>query len=239
MKTENYFLALNQADSLEMSFNVFAQYGRSIGFECMAYSMLSAHKTSKSPRNVIFSNFPDNWSKRYSQQNYLYYDPIFVKAMSTNVPFCWHELKNETLSDYQQKILSEAFEFGLVDGIALGSHFFKDQVCCISVGTDKPTEFNKSQQLAQFLYFSVLLHEKVSAFIATQVNYQLTIKEQDVLLWAVEGLTDNEIADKLIISVNTVRYHWKNIFSKLGVKNKVHAVAKALLSGVIHPQKIN
>ncbi len=53
-----------------------------------------------------------------------------------------------------------------------------------------------------------------------QVNHQkLTIREIEVLGLIMQGLTTQEIAEKLFISYETVRSHRKNILEKSGAKN--------------------
>lgn len=44
-----------------------------------------------------------------------------------------------------------------------------------------------------------------------------------------------EIADELFVSLNTVRYHMKNIYTKLGVNKKTQAIAKAKELNLIQP----
>lgn len=56
----------------------------------------------------------------------------------------------------------------------------------------------------------------------------LTVREREVLQWMVHGLNNTEIADHLIVSVSTVKYHISNILSKLGVDNRVAAVTIAI-----------
>ena len=41
------------------------------------------------------------------------------------------------------------------------------------------------------------------------------------------GLTNREIAEKLIISPETVKKHTRNIYRKLGASNRTQAVARA------------
>ena len=41
------------------------------------------------------------------------------------------------------------------------------------------------------------------------------------------GLKNKEIAEQLVVSLNTVLYHNKNIYSKLGVNKRTLAVTKA------------
>jgi NarL family two-component system response regulator LiaR len=53
---------------------------------------------------------------------------------------------------------------------------------------------------------------------------ELTERERDVLKGMVDGLNNNEIAEKLFISLGTVKFHISNIFQKLGVDSRVEAV---------------
>jgi LuxR family maltose regulon positive regulatory protein len=55
----------------------------------------------------------------------------------------------------------------------------------------------------------------------------LTARELEVLHLIAEGLTYNEIADQILVSLNTVRTHVKNIYSKLVVHKRSQAIAKA------------
>jgi NarL family two-component system response regulator LiaR len=57
---------------------------------------------------------------------------------------------------------------------------------------------------------------------------ELTERERDVLKGMVEGLNNNEIAEKLVISLGTVKFHISNIFQKLGVDSRVEAVKMAI-----------
>ncbi len=57
---------------------------------------------------------------------------------------------------------------------------------------------------------------------------ELTERERDVLKAMVEGLNNQEIAKKLIISLGTVKFHISNIFQKLGINNRVEAVKMAI-----------
>jgi LuxR family transcriptional regulator, maltose regulon positive regulatory protein len=55
----------------------------------------------------------------------------------------------------------------------------------------------------------------------------LTERELQVLRLIAAGLTNREIADQLVISVETVKKHSGNIFGKLGAGNRTEAVARA------------
>ena len=57
---------------------------------------------------------------------------------------------------------------------------------------------------------------------------ELTDREREVLKLMVEGLNNTEIAERLFVSLSTVKYHISNILSKLQVDNRVAAVTLAL-----------
>lgn len=61
----------------------------------------------------------------------------------------------------------------------------------------------------------------------------LTAREQELLAALSLGRTNAQIAGDLDISLNTVKFHLKNLFSKLNVKNRAQAVACYLKT---HPQ---
>ncbi|GHO72333.1 LuxR family transcriptional regulator [Ktedonobacter sp. SOSP1-85] len=55
----------------------------------------------------------------------------------------------------------------------------------------------------------------------------LTAREQEVLHLLAQGTTNQEIADRLVISFATAKKHVANILSKLGAENRVQAIARA------------
>jgi len=72
-----------------------------------------------------------------------------------------------------------------------------------------------------------LINNKDNQILKQTKSFDLTERENDVLLLIAKGYTNTKIADTLFVSVNTVKYHTKNIFIKLDVKNRIEAVQKA------------
>ena len=80
---------------------------------------------------------------------------------------------------------------------------------------------------------STLAPEAAEALIAATrrrpgIGSDLTDRELETLTLVVQGLSNSEIADRLVISVRTVTFHLTNIFTKLGAGNRVEAVTIAL-----------
>jgi len=65
------------------------------------------------------------------------------------------------------------------------------------------------------------------------VSENLTARELELLELVGEGFSNRAISEQLTISTNTVKYHLKNIFQKLGAQNRAEAVANAIRAGIL------
>jgi DNA-binding NarL/FixJ family response regulator len=65
-------------------------------------------------------------------------------------------------------------------------------------------------------------------------NYaELTVREKEILMKLVEGYSFKSIADSVFISIETVRFHFRNIYKKLHVHSQSEAVAKAIREKIV------
>lgn len=64
---------------------------------------------------------------------------------------------------------------------------------------------------------------------------QLSLREVEVLSLIDQGLTNQQIADKLSVAASTVKTHINNIYGKLGVKTRVQAINRARELNLIKP----
>jgi DNA-binding NarL/FixJ family response regulator len=86
---------------------------------------------------------------------------------------------------------------------------------------------------------SLIARQVITVFQQTQgktvevAETELSSREKEVLTSLADGNNYQEIAERLFISVDTVRHHIKNIYKKLHVHSQSEAVAKAIRRGLI------
>jgi DNA-binding NarL/FixJ family response regulator len=133
-------------------------------------------------------------------------------------------LKSEMPSQIIQSIVSVAN-----DGGALGQHASKILIEKIA----QPSSFVAPPK-SRVLITSAEL-EMLQAPISDQSteNANLTPRELEVLKVVQNGIVTKRVADILNISAFTVNQHLRNIYSKLGVRNKMEAVKAARHLGVL------
>jgi LuxR family maltose regulon positive regulatory protein len=130
------------------------------------------------------------------------YHPLFAEVMRiylrTEEPEMLPELYRRASAWYQQHDLSE-------EGRAYAARY-----AALASNIDAPIVTGNS-----------------SATPHTPLLDPLSAREQEVLHMLAEGLSNQQIADQLIISLHTVKLHVKHILAKLAVSNRTQAVARA------------
>jgi DNA-binding NarL/FixJ family response regulator len=71
------------------------------------------------------------------------------------------------------------------------------------------------------------------ASVAQAVRPTLTPRESEVLAMVAQGLSNSEVGAHLTIGESTVKTHLANVFEKLGVTDRTHAVTRAMALGLI------
>lgn len=76
-----------------------------------------------------------------------------------------------------------------------------------------------------YLVFPPAARKWMSGHRAAPTGPSLSAREWEVLEHLAQGLTNAQIAEAMIVSENTVKFHLQNIFQKLGVNNRTEAAA--------------
>ncbi|MGB7293877.1 MAG: response regulator transcription factor [Thermodesulfobacteriota bacterium] len=82
-------------------------------------------------------------------------------------------------------------------------------------------------------FFENSLTKRIIRKLIWRKSAEITSRENSVLHFMVQGLSDKGIANELGVSVYTIKAHVKRILKKLGVKNRTEAVALALKKGLV------
>ena len=65
----------------------------------------------------------------------------------------------------------------------------------------------------------------------------LTPRELEVMKYVVRGLSDREIGEEIHLAMDTVKYHLKQVFAKLGIHNRTRAAISLVLMGLVPPPR--
>jgi two-component system response regulator NreC len=88
--------------------------------------------------------------------------------------------------------------------------------------------------MARKLLQSYLQHDRPAT--NQQTGYEeLSEREREVMFLLVRGMSNQEIAEKLIVSPSTVQTHRAHILQKLGLENTIDLVRFAIRKGLIEP----
>jgi serine/threonine protein kinase/energy-coupling factor transporter ATP-binding protein EcfA2 len=92
----------------------------------------------------------------------------------------------------------------------------------------KATAKNPEQRYPDALAFAADFREAVGMNrTSTTMEELLTQREHEILHLIIEGLSNKEIAQKLTVTVGTVKWYVNQIYSKLGVRSRVQAIVRA------------
>ena len=106
-------------------------------------------------------------------------------------------------------------------------------ICCVHKGEI----WAPSEQLRHVL--ESLTRSSLPRLVNTTATNSLTPREQEVLRWLAEGLSNREIAERLGISQHTVKNYLFHIFDKLGVSSRLEALLHTYAPDKRRPQKIS
>jgi NarL family two-component system response regulator LiaR len=139
--------------------------------------------------------------------------PTAIRAVRTR----WPGVRVIALTSFQEKdLVQQALQAGaisyLLKNVSIDDLAHAIRAACVGQSTLAP---EATQALIQ------------AAGQGPCPGDDLTPREREVLALMVEGLTNPEIAKRLMVSVSTARAHVSSIFSKLGVSNRAEAVARA------------
>ena len=144
-------------------------------------------------------------------------------------------LMHKMTGDHEKavKSLIEAMEFAADENLLVFFLFDLNLTNDLVKEAYKTQATEKTKISKQFIDKLKLAIKKKENRIKNQANCELSNRELDTLKLIAEDLSNQEIADQLFISLNTVRTHVSHILLKLEVAKRTQAVVKAKELGII------
>ena len=203
-------------------------------FEYCAYGVRTPWPVSR-PEALMINNYPAHWRERYVRQRYVDIDPTVRRALQSDKPFVW----TPKLFASAPAFWEEARGAGLRVGWAQSSFAGASPRGMLTVARSAtplwPTERASKERRLRIL--TTVAHQRLSQLMlpaqTTRRGAILTKREVEVLQWTADGKTTLEIADLLGLSECTVRFHVRNVITKLNVANKTAAAVYAAMSGML------
>lgn len=203
-----------------------------LGFEQFAFYMLP-RDTPVEPN--IISNFPREYVKRYREEKLYLIDSVVETARHRLTPFQWRT--DLTMGENRSNIFDIARGYHISDGYSFVSHDGNNNmstlhICNLSLKEDFSERIRQNREHLQMLLLET--HQRyvetlgnAGLLFARDLKNPLSDRENEVLHWASMGKTYEEIAVILDISERTVKFHMRNVVSKLEAVNAKHAIKKA------------
>jgi DNA-binding CsgD family transcriptional regulator len=207
------------------------------GLDNIAY--LGVNMPTQTTRQFyVHSTYSNDWLNRYETEEYVSIDPIVRLGMGSMLPVDWSDIGN--LTPAQRKMFGEASEFSVGNrGLTFPLHGLHGETAIFSVTADfSQSEWNnfKRNHLRQMRIIADFFHQRIlgdSMGADFSQSLALTDRELECLKWSAEGKTYEDTGTLLGISARTVRFFLENARHKLGSLNTTHAVASAMLRGLI------
>lgn len=240
MRLPDFVHEFDEADSTQSVLTLMERAASDLGFDKFAYCALTGHdryEAGKNPPPAVAHNFPEAWHDHYFEQEYQNIDPVVLLAPEIERPFLWDSLNDAYhLEPDQRKVLEEARESGLRDGVAVPLHGPRGSVCLVTfaAGDGHPDPAAEAPKLE---FLAARFHSAYGTIGRSESERwngaPLSMRERECMQLTACGKSSYEIGMILSISENTVNYHLKNALCKLGANTRVLAVVKAIRYGLI------
>ena len=198
------------------------------------------HLKGRAQTDRFIANYPQDWRERYERKLYIHYDPVVAVGRRSRLPYFWNN--TGFISPYrkaQQKVFHEAGAYGINTGYSIPIAGNIGELGLFSVAARNEKKLLEAMNGAAHLIYvlGLQLHDHVLSLGSEEQDtapaVDLSARELECLKWAAEGLTTEQIADRMAISSATVNYHFNKIVPKFDAANRHHAAIKAVRLGLI------
>ena len=211
----------------------------SLGFGTFGYATANYHvRPDNDERMYVFTTAPPNWMKRYDQFAYVECDPRVLYSFDSALPFVWDQASQRGRNPTTDQFLADAAAHGIASGVSFPIYSVFPSRNMVTFSSSIPVIDSARRDeiirnLGEIVLFGQYFHELFMKAVVEKgltplsEGAPLSFRERQCLQLASRGLTSLEIGVKLAISDRTVNFHFSNMISKLGVRNRNEAIAKS------------
>lgn len=239
---------IQSAPTQEAAFGRFNTAMLDYGYDSNVYTLLTDHPSiGEKSTHGLAASYPQDWLEFYNARRYQNVDPVWQRLLQSTAPFFWGDVLDRLrgsrdIADEQKtrslRMMEEAAEAGVADGIGISYVSPLGEMAAVGLSRTRGVKERRYEDMAEVFLLATVLHEKYMSFYQRPQVRPLTPREREVLLWAAENKSDTDIGHILGVTPATVRFHWKNIFAKLGVNGRLPAVIRAIQLRLVVPQLI-
>jgi len=230
-------LRLHDCASADHLHAAVTRLSESLGYPYFVYALREAGRFAQSPVHML-DGYPPGWVARYAHQDFYGADPVLRQCLRTTRPVPWHRLVPFDGDEAANAVMAQARAHGLASGVSVSLHTGDGEVGVFSLAGPADDAAARVQAEDAAPYAQVMaghLHDALRRVSVPKETVDLSERERQCLRWAADGKTSWEIGTLLDISERTVNFHLNGVMEKLGVFNRQHAIARAVLLGLITP----
>lgn len=210
---------------------------QALGFDTIAQGLqsYSRHNGFRIDSTSVIS---DEWHAHYVKQAYFQIDPRIHHCARHATPLLWDSTEHYEHPRAMQ-MMRETRDFGRQGGIYAPTHSMDGHFSVICVGLRQVPKAEATDVLRHAAPLLPALaahaHEALLRLLpgGPRPKTVLTRRERECLQWAAAGKTSWEIGLVLHIAERTVNFHLNNAMAKLSCHSRQHAIATALMQGLI------
>jgi len=236
---DDYILDIDTANGLDETLEVMQKQITELGFDRFTYWLRWSNSDERKP--IVITTYPADYVEHYIASDYQSHDMVGRASSQTNTPFTWSAISDQyEVTDIMKVIFDDAQSVGMKSGASVPIHGPNQAQATFSVVSDSSEkEFDKlfKHHRHELHILASYGHEKIMSLgIDNKLNHlKLTKRETEILTWVARGKTYWETGQILTIQEDTVKKYMQRIFAMLQVNNQPHAIAKAIINGLIIP----
>lgn len=213
-------------------------FAHHMDFPLVSAVLMGDHADALDDHALYVGNRPTDFVGDSFDPKYITVDPVLARLRQSNEPFLYDQ--KFYVNNGASELWEHAAPWGFRTGISVSIKLPNDKIFLLGLDRERelPGDEKKIQRmLTDLQLFAAFAQDAADRLLTPRqegvVNARLSIKEREILLRILEGRSNWTIAQLMSVSENTVKFHLKAIYNKLGVSSRVAAATKASSFGML------